>query len=46
VDQAADLLYALVSEECYGLLVAERGWEPAAWQRWCTTMLSATLLEQ
>ncbi len=46
VDQAADLLYTLVSEECYGLLVGERGWDPAAWQSWCTTMLTVTLLQK
>lgn len=46
VDTAADLLYALVSEEHYGLLVVERGWSPAAWETWCADTLSHTLFSQ
>jgi AcrR family transcriptional regulator len=40
---AADLLYALLSEEQYGLLVVERGWTPAAWQSWTTTVVADAL---
>ncbi len=43
VDMAADLLYALVSEEHYGLLVVERGWSPEAWETWCADTLSSLL---
>ena len=42
VAQAADLLYGLVSEEHYGLLVAERGWAPSGWRDWVTGVLTAT----
>src|SRR4051812_22151929 len=30
VAESADLIYALISEEHYGLLVVERGWSPSA----------------
>jgi AcrR family transcriptional regulator len=40
---AADILYGLVSEENYGLLVAERGWSPAAWREWVTEVLERAL---
>lgn len=40
---AADLLYALLSEEQYGLLVGERGWTAAAWRSWTTDMLTREL---
>jgi AcrR family transcriptional regulator len=43
VDQAADMLYALVSEEHYGLLVVDRGWSPEAWETWCADTLSEAL---
>jgi AcrR family transcriptional regulator len=43
IEQAADLLYALVSEEHYGLLVVERGWSADAWQRWCANTLVRAL---
>lgn len=46
VEKAADLLYALASEEHYGLLVAERGWPVEAWQSWCVEILSRTLFPQ
>lgn len=41
VAQAADVLYGLVSEEHYGLLVVERGWAPSAWRDWVTGVLTA-----
>ena len=43
VDHAADLIYALLSEEQYGLLVNERGWTPEAWQTWCFGILDSAL---
>ena len=35
-EAAADRLYALVSEEQFGLLVGERGWSPQEWRSWTT----------
>jgi AcrR family transcriptional regulator len=46
VDHATDLLYALLSEEQYGLLVVERGWAPEAWRRWCISVLDGTLFPE
>jgi AcrR family transcriptional regulator len=43
VEQAADLLYALASEEHYALLVIERGWSVEAWQTWCADTLIRVL---
>lgn len=40
-DRAADVLYGLVSEEHYGLMVAERGWSPSAWRDWVADVLTA-----
>jgi len=40
---AADLLYALLSEEQYGLLVGERGWTAATWRSWTTEVLTREL---
>jgi AcrR family transcriptional regulator len=34
LDQAGDLLYTVLSEETYGLLVIDCGWTPDAWQSW------------
>lgn len=42
-DEAADVLYAVLSEESYGLLVVDRGWDPARWQRWAEAALVAAL---
>ncbi|HZU72363.1 MAG TPA: helix-turn-helix domain-containing protein [Acidimicrobiales bacterium] len=39
---AADILYALVSEESYRLLCADRGWSPTEWQRWVANSLTQT----
>lgn len=39
-DHAADVLYGLVSEEHYGLMVAERGWSPKAWRDWVAGVLT------
>lgn len=43
VARAADLLYAVVSDEQYRLLVVDRGWPPAEWRGWCTTVLTQAL---
>ena len=45
-EQAADLLYALVSEDHYGLLVAERDWSADDWQAWCTRLVMHSLFSQ
>jgi AcrR family transcriptional regulator len=42
-DAAADRLYGVLSEEGYGLLVAERGWSPQAWAEWTAELLAAVL---
>jgi len=43
VDTAADLVYAMVSEDCYGLLVGDRGWAPEKWEKWCVQILTSIL---
>jgi AcrR family transcriptional regulator len=43
VDTAADLIYGLVSEDCYGLLVGDRGWMPEKWEKWCAEILISIL---
>lgn len=42
-EQAADRLYALVSEDHYGLLVGDCGWSPEAWERWCGDIVLTAL---
>lgn len=44
VDDATDIVIALVSIEVY-LLLAARGWSPQRWEEWITTMLIAALLQ-
>jgi hypothetical protein len=34
VRRATDLLYTVLSEETYGLMVVERGWSVADWTDW------------
>ena len=43
VDTAADLMYGLISEDHYGLLVADRGWAPDEWERWWGDILVGIL---
>ncbi|MEW9529451.1 TetR/AcrR family transcriptional regulator [Microbispora sp. NPDC049125] len=43
-DEAADIVFALVSHEVYLLLTVERGWTPARWERWANETLTATIL--
>jgi AcrR family transcriptional regulator len=43
-DRAADLLYALGTEDSYLLFVLDRGWTADAWQEWVLETLTAQLL--
>ena len=43
VDTTADLIYGLVSEDCYGLLVGDRGWAPEKWETFCASILTSIL---
>jgi AcrR family transcriptional regulator len=42
-EEAADLLYGLLSPELYLLFVQERGWSRERWEEWVTRTLSAQL---
>jgi AcrR family transcriptional regulator len=42
--EAADIIHALMSPEVYRLLVADRGWRPARYERWLTRILIDQLL--
>ncbi len=44
VDEAADILFALVSLEVYVLLTVERGWAPEQWERWAARTVSDAVL--
>jgi AcrR family transcriptional regulator len=44
VQEAADIIFALVSLEVYGLLTAERGWTPTQWEAWITATLTDAIL--
>ena len=43
IPAAADRIFGLVSEDHYGLLVAERGWSPDQWEVWCADLLAGVL---
>lgn len=43
IDRTIDMLYAIASEDNYGLLVADRGWTSAEWSAWCSELLSHSL---
>ena len=43
VDEAIDIIFALLSIELYLLLIT-RGWTPERWQQWTTDTLRSTLL--
>ncbi|MER7012477.1 helix-turn-helix domain-containing protein [Saccharopolyspora sp. NPDC000359] len=43
-DEAADILFALLSPELYLLLVRDRGWAPERWERWVCGTLRPQLL--
>ncbi len=42
--RAADLLYALGTEDAYLLFVVDRGWDVGEWERWVVETVSAQLL--
>jgi AcrR family transcriptional regulator len=44
VERAADLLYALGTEDSYLLFVVDRGWHPDEWERWVRESLGSQLL--
>ena len=43
-DRAADVIWALASEELFHLLVRERGWSVARFRQWLTDALQRDLL--
>ena len=43
--RAADIVFALVGHDLYRLLVLERGWTLAAWQRWVVDNLERELFD-
>lgn len=43
VERASQILYAIASEETYGLLVAENHWSPHEWTRWVTRTATTEL---
>jgi AcrR family transcriptional regulator len=44
VARAADVLWTLNHPDLWQLLVGERGWTPAAWERWFTDIVRSQLL--
>jgi hypothetical protein len=42
--QAADISYAILSPELFHLLVIERGWSIAEWERWTLRLLRSLIL--
>lgn len=46
VDEAADILFALVSLEIYVLLTVERGWAPEQWECWVARAVCDAVLTQ
>jgi AcrR family transcriptional regulator len=44
VEEATDILFALISLELYVLLTIERRWPPSQWERWCTDTVVRTVL--
>jgi AcrR family transcriptional regulator len=43
-DRAADIVFALVSQETYQLFTVARGWTPQQWERWTLDTLATTIL--
>lgn len=41
--RATEIVYTLLSEETYGLLVAEHGWTVPDWSRWARRHIQAEL---
>jgi AcrR family transcriptional regulator len=44
VEQAAQICWALLSEESYLLFVRDQGWSPLAWRRWAASTCAQQLL--
>lgn len=44
VDQAADVIFTIVSLEVYLLLTSVRGWQPRQWQDWVADTLALAIL--
>ncbi|MEV0088270.1 helix-turn-helix domain-containing protein [Saccharopolyspora sp. NPDC050642] len=42
-EQAADVLFGLLSPELYLLVVRDRGWKPEQWEQWVSELLRAQL---
>jgi AcrR family transcriptional regulator len=45
VDWAADVIFAVLSDDTFHLLVAQRRWSPEAFAEWATATLLATLVD-
>ncbi|MFB9907843.1 TetR/AcrR family transcriptional regulator [Allokutzneria oryzae] len=45
-EQAADILYALLSPELFLILTRDRAWTPETWQCWATDVLATQLLDR
>ncbi|MGP3958831.1 TetR/AcrR family transcriptional regulator [Nonomuraea sp. 3N208] len=43
-EEAADIIFTLVSFEVYLLLTGVRGWTPDQWERWIHTIIAAAIL--
>jgi AcrR family transcriptional regulator len=43
-DQAADIIFCLLSPEVYLSFTAQRGWTPGQWEQWINHTLTATVL--
>ena len=46
VDEAADILFVLLSPDLFWLTVSQRGWSANRWCRWMTGLLQRALLTQ
>jgi AcrR family transcriptional regulator len=44
VNEATDIVFALLSTEVYLLFTTTRGWTPAHWERWTAATLASSLL--
>lgn len=44
--RASDVGYALLSQEMFQLMVADRGWSPLEWERWTAEVLCRQLLPE
>ncbi|MEV6784952.1 hypothetical protein [Streptomyces sp. NPDC051098] len=44
VEEAADIIYAILSPELFLVLTRYRAWPPAKWEQWAYDALSSQLL--